>query len=87
MSRFAGCARYVYNKALAFKKELYEKKEKTSRFQLDEMLVPWKQEAPCFLKPQLTPTASPSRPRPPIRIFKKRAVSRSFTRRIAGFVP
>ena len=27
MSRFAGCARYVYNKALALKKELYEKKE------------------------------------------------------------
>jgi len=46
MSRFAGCARYVYNKALALKKELYEKKEKTSRFQLDKMLVPWKQEAP-----------------------------------------
>ena len=46
MSRFAGCARYVYNKALALKKELYEKKEKASRFQLDKMLVPWKQEAP-----------------------------------------
>jgi len=46
MSRFAGCARYVYNKALALKKELYEKKEKASRFQLDKMLVQWKQEAP-----------------------------------------
>ena len=46
MSRFAGCARYVYNKALALKKELYEKKEQVSRFQLDKMLVVWKQEAP-----------------------------------------
>ncbi|PYU81728.1 MAG: hypothetical protein DMG51_14360, partial [Acidobacteria bacterium] len=27
MRRFAGCARYVYNKALALKKERYEKKE------------------------------------------------------------
>jgi transposase len=36
MSRFAGCARYVYNKARALKKELYEKKEQTSRFQLDK---------------------------------------------------
>jgi putative transposase len=44
MSRFAGCARYVYNKALALKKERYEKKEKVSRFQLDKMLVEWKQE-------------------------------------------
>jgi hypothetical protein len=35
MRRFAGCARYVYNKALALEKELYEKKEKASRFQLD----------------------------------------------------
>src|SRR5260370_24367293 len=48
MSRFAGCARYVYNKALALKKELYEKKEKASRFQLDKMLVRWKQETPCL---------------------------------------
>jgi putative transposase len=46
MRRFAGCARYVYNKALALKKELYEKREQASRFQLDKMLVPWKQEAP-----------------------------------------
>jgi len=46
MSRFAGCARYVYNKALALKKELYEKKEQVSRFQLDKMLVEWKQETP-----------------------------------------
>jgi putative transposase len=46
MRRFAGCARYVYNKALALKKELYEKQEQVSRFQLDKMLVQWKQEAP-----------------------------------------
>jgi len=46
MRRFAGCTRYVYNKALALKKELYEKQEQVSRFQLDKMLVQWKQEAP-----------------------------------------
>jgi len=46
MSRSAGCARYVYNKALALKKERYEKKEKLTRFQLDKMLVQWKQETP-----------------------------------------
>jgi hypothetical protein len=46
MSRFAGCARYVYNKALALKKEQYQKKEKVSRFALDKMLVEWKQETP-----------------------------------------
>ena len=36
MRRFAGCARYVYNKALALKKERYEKKEQLTRFQLDK---------------------------------------------------
>ncbi len=46
MSRSAGCARYVYNKALALKKERYQKKEKLTRFQLDKMLVQWKQETP-----------------------------------------
>src|ERR1700681_4993072 len=46
MSRFAGCARYVYNKALALKKERYERKEKISGFELDKMLVQWKQEGP-----------------------------------------
>jgi Helix-turn-helix domain len=46
MSRSAGCARYVYNKALALKKERYEKKEKLTRFQLDKMLVEWKRETP-----------------------------------------
>ena len=46
MSRFAGCVRYVYNKALALKRERYEKKEKLTRFQLDRMLVQWKQETP-----------------------------------------
>jgi len=46
MSRFAGSARYVYNKALALKKERYEKKEKLTRFQLDKLLVQWKQETP-----------------------------------------
>jgi putative transposase len=46
MSRSAGCARYVYNKALALKKERYEKKEKLTRFQLDKLLVEWKQETP-----------------------------------------
>src|SRR6266513_1699739 len=46
MRRFAGCARYVYNKALALKKERYEKKEQLTRFQLDKLLVSWKQETP-----------------------------------------
>lgn len=46
MSRSAGCARYVYNKALALKKERYLKKEKLTRFQLDKMLVEWKRETP-----------------------------------------
>src|SRR2546430_5289987 len=46
MCRFAGCARYVYNKALALKKERYEKKEQLTRFQLDKLLVQWKQETP-----------------------------------------
>jgi putative transposase len=46
MSRSAGCARYIYNKALALKKERYEKKEPLTRFQLDKMLVQWKQETP-----------------------------------------
>ncbi|PYX79648.1 MAG: cytosine methyltransferase [Acidobacteria bacterium] len=39
MSRLAGCARYVYNQALALKQERYEKKEKLTRFQLDKLLV------------------------------------------------
>src|SRR5256885_16392730 len=39
MRCFAGCARYVYNKALALKKERYEKKEQLTRFQLDKLLV------------------------------------------------
>jgi putative transposase len=70
MSRFAGCARYVYNKALALKKELYEKKEKASRFQLDKMLVPWKQETPWLSEsPSSRTTASPSRPRPCLSEF------------------
>lgn len=46
MCRFAGSARYVYNKALALKKERYEQKEKLTRFQLDKMLVQWKQKTP-----------------------------------------
>ncbi|PYX57501.1 MAG: cytosine methyltransferase, partial [Acidobacteria bacterium] len=46
MRRFAGCARYVYNKALALKKERYEKKEHPTRFQLDKLLVRWKPETP-----------------------------------------
>jgi len=46
MSRSAGCARYVYHKALALKQERYQKKEKLTRFQLDKLLVQWKQETP-----------------------------------------
>ena len=46
MSRSAGCARYVYHQALALKQERYQKKEKLTRFQLDKLLVQWKQETP-----------------------------------------
>src|SRR6267378_363593 len=46
MSRSAGCAPYVYHKALALKQERYQKKEKLTRFQLDKLLVQWKQETP-----------------------------------------
>src|SRR6266699_5090188 len=54
MRRFAGCARYVYNKALALKKERYEKKEQLTRFQLDKLLVRWKQETPWLREARLT---------------------------------
>jgi len=41
----AGSCRYIYNKGLALKKELWEnKKEKLSRFDLDKLLKEWKSE-------------------------------------------
>jgi len=41
----AGSCRYIYNKGLALKKELWEKKkEKLSRFDLDKLLRKWKKE-------------------------------------------
>jgi hypothetical protein len=58
MSRFAGCARYVYNQALALKKERYEQGEKLTRFQLDKMLLPWKQETPWLSKSPGSHTAA-----------------------------
>lgn len=49
MSRFAGCARYVYNKGLALQQERYKNKEKKlTRFQMDKLLVQWKQETPSL---------------------------------------
>ncbi|MGB3346606.1 MAG: helix-turn-helix domain-containing protein [Candidatus Humimicrobiia bacterium] len=40
-----GSCRYIYNKGLALKKELWEKKkEKLSRFDLDKLLRKWKKE-------------------------------------------
>ena len=84
MSRFAGCARHVYNKALALKKERYEKKEQASRFQLDKMLVPWKQERRGFPKPPLTHYSKPfSTSTVPISA----AYPKFHKIRIAGFVP
>lgn len=39
----AGSCRYVWNKGLALKKELWEKKkQKLSRFDLDKLLTQWK---------------------------------------------
>ena len=86
MSRCAGCARYVYNKALALKKELYEKKEKVSRFQLDKMLVQWKQETPWLSEaPAHALQQAFSTSTVPIRISLTSApLSRSFTRRDCG---
>src|SRR6266850_1505288 len=83
MTRFAGCARYVYNKALGLKKELYEKKEKASRFQLDKMLVQWKQETPWLSE---APAHSLQQAildldRAYQNFFKKRPLSRSFTKK------
>jgi putative transposase len=47
MRRFAGSCRFVYNKALALQKEMYElTKRSHTRFQLDKLLTLWKQETP-----------------------------------------
>jgi len=47
MRRFAGCARYVYNKGLALQQQRDQNQEKKlTRFQLDKLLVPWKRESP-----------------------------------------
>lgn len=47
MRRFAGSCRFIYNKALALQKEMYELTGKShTRFQLDKLLTLWKQETP-----------------------------------------
>jgi putative transposase len=47
MRRYAGSVRFVYNKALALQKEMYELIGKShTRFQLDKLLTLWKQETP-----------------------------------------
>ena len=47
MRRFAGCARYVYNHALALQQEMYAASGKShTRFQLDKLLSQWKAETP-----------------------------------------
>src|SRR5258708_32331033 len=47
MRRFAGSVRFVYNKALALQKEMYELTGRShTRFQLDKLLTCWKQETP-----------------------------------------
>jgi len=44
-NQIAGSCRYVYNRGLALKKELWEKKkENLSRFDLDNLLTEWKKE-------------------------------------------
>src|SRR5207302_4384114 len=54
MRCFAGCARYVYNKALALKKERYEKKEQLTRFQLDNCWCSGSRKHRGLEKPRLT---------------------------------
>ena len=47
MRRYAGSVRFVYNKALALRKEMYELTGKShTRFQLHKLLTLWKQETP-----------------------------------------
>jgi putative transposase len=47
MRRFAGSVRYIYNKALALQKEMYDlTKRSHTRFQLDKLLTLWKSETP-----------------------------------------
>ena len=47
MRRTAGCVRFVYNKALALQKEMYELSgKKHTRYQLDKLLTLWKAETP-----------------------------------------
>jgi putative transposase len=47
MRRFAGSCRFVYNKALALQKEMYDlTKRSHTRFHLDKLLTLWKQETP-----------------------------------------
>jgi len=44
---FAGCCRFVWNKSLALKKELWEKEKKSlSQFELNNLLIQWKSELP-----------------------------------------
>lgn len=48
MKQFAGCARFVYNRALAYQNEQYEKDKlfKFSYVKLANLLPEWKQELP-----------------------------------------
>ena len=47
MRRTAGCARFVYNKALALQNEIYELcGQKHTRYELDKLLSLWKKETP-----------------------------------------
>lgn len=47
MRRIAGSCRFVYNKALALQKEMFELTQRShTRFQLDKLLTLWKQETP-----------------------------------------
>jgi len=87
MSRFAGCARYVYNKALALKKELYEKKRESQPLPAGQDARALEAgNAVAFRKPQLTHYSKPfSTSTVPIRISLRSApLSRSFTRKDCG---
>jgi putative transposase len=51
MLRTAGCVRFIYNKALALQKEIYELSgKKHTRYQLDRLLTLWKRETPWLLE-------------------------------------
>jgi putative transposase len=46
-NQYAGCCRFIWNRSLALKKELWEKEKKSiSQFELNNLLLQWKSEFP-----------------------------------------